>query len=141
MDKRIIAFIALIAVIVIMIGGYVISSSNSVESQISDITGSFDFSSEPVTSWDEDTHEYKFNQNVKTFDKKEFSYVRLNQQPRRDRISGMLTEITGTHTLFEAVLEPDVGDRRLDSVRDAAQKNLIDTFGRENVQIDEGDKA
>jgi hypothetical protein len=47
MDKRIIAFIALIALIAIMIGGYVISSSNSVESQISDITGSFDFSSEP----------------------------------------------------------------------------------------------
>ena len=34
MDKRIIAFIALIALIAIMIGGYVISSSNSVESQI-----------------------------------------------------------------------------------------------------------
>ena len=78
MDKRIIAFIALIAVIVIMIGGYVISSSNSVESQISDITGSFDFSSEPVTSWDEDTNEYKFNQNVKTFDKKEFKDISLD---------------------------------------------------------------
>ena len=78
MDKRIIAFIALIAVIVIMIGGYVISSSNSVESQISDITGSFDFSSEPVTSWDEDTHEYKFNQNVKTFDKKEFKDISMD---------------------------------------------------------------
>ncbi len=78
MDKRIIAFIALIAVIVIMIGGYVISSSNSVESQISDITGSFEFSSEPVTSWDEDTHEYKFNQNVKTFDKKEFKDISMD---------------------------------------------------------------
>lgn len=78
MDKRIIAFIALIAVIVIMIGGYVISSSNSVESQISDITGRFDFSSEPVTSWDEDTHEYKFNQNVKTFDKKEFKDISMD---------------------------------------------------------------
>ncbi len=78
MDKRIIAFIALIAVIVIMIGGYVISSSNSVESQISDITGSFDFSSEPITSWDEDTHEYKFNQNVKTFDKKEFKDISMD---------------------------------------------------------------
>ena len=78
MDKRISAFIALIAVIVIMIGGYVISSSNSVESQISDITGSFDFSSEPVTSWDEDTHEYKFNQNVKTFDKKEFKDISMD---------------------------------------------------------------
>ena len=78
MDKRIIAFIALIAIVAIMIGGYVISSSNSVESQISDITGSFDFSSEPVTSWDEDTNEYKFNQNVKTFDKKEFKDISLD---------------------------------------------------------------
>ena len=78
MDKRIIAFIALIAIVATMIGGYVISSSNSVESQISDITGSFDFSSEPVTSWDEDTNEYKFNQNVKTFDKKEFKDISLD---------------------------------------------------------------
>ena len=78
MDKRIIAFIALIALIAIMIGGYVISSSNSVESQISDITGSFDFSCEPVTSWDANTQEYKFNQKVKTFDKKEFKDISLD---------------------------------------------------------------
>jgi hypothetical protein len=78
MDKRIIAFIALIALIAIMIGGYVISSSNSVESQISDITGSFDFSSKPVTSWDANTQEYKFNQKVKTFDKKEFKDISLD---------------------------------------------------------------
>ena len=78
MDKRIIAFIALIALIAIIIGGYVISSSNSVESQISDITGSFDFSSEPVTSWDANTQEYKFNQKVKTFDKKEFKDISLD---------------------------------------------------------------
>jgi len=73
-------------------------------------------------------------------EKKEFSYVRLNQQPRREKISAALTEITGTNTVFEAVLEPDLGSRKLDSVRDAAQKSLIDTFGRENVQIDEGTK-
>lgn len=72
------------------------------------------------------------------FEKKEFSYVRLNQQPRRERIGALLSEITGTQTLFEAVLEPDAGDRRMDSVRDAAQKSLIDAFGRETVQIDEG---
>lgn len=75
------------------------------------------------------------------FDKKEFSYVRLNQQPRRERIGAALSEITGTHTTFEAVLEPDAVDKKLDSARDAAQRELIDTFGRENVQIVEGTKA
>lgn len=75
------------------------------------------------------------------FDKKEFSYVRLNQQPRRERIGAALSEITGMHTNFEAVLEPDAVDKKLDSARDAAQRELIDTFGRENVQIDEGTKA
>ena len=72
------------------------------------------------------------------FDKKEFSYVRLNQQPRKERIGAMLSEITGVHTLFEAVLEPDVGSRKMDAVRDAAQQSLIEAFGRETVQIDEG---
>ena len=35
-------------------------------------------------------------------------------------------------------METDVGSKKLDVVREAAQKTLIDTFGRENVQIDEG---
>lgn len=78
MDKKSIAFIALIVVILIMIGGYLISSQNSIESQISELTGSFDFSNEPVTSWDGSTHEYKFKQNVKTSDHKEFKDISMD---------------------------------------------------------------
>lgn len=78
MDKKSIAFIALIAVVLIAIGGYVLSNTNSIESQISDITASFDFSSEPVTSWDAGTQEYKFKQNVKTFDNKEFKDISMD---------------------------------------------------------------
>jgi len=35
-------------------------------------------------------------------------------------------------------METDVGSKKLDAVRENAQQSLIDTFGRENVQIDEG---
>ena len=65
-------------------------------------------------------------------------YDGLMQPKRRDRISAILTEITGQPTMFEAVMETDVGSKKLDAVRENAQQSLIDTFGRENVQIDEG---
>jgi len=65
-------------------------------------------------------------------------YDGLMQPKRRDRISAILTEITGQPSLFEAVMETDAGSKKLDAVRENAQKTLIDTFGRENVQIDEG---
>jgi len=65
-------------------------------------------------------------------------YDYLTQPARRERISAILSEITGQPTLFEAVMETDVGNKKLDAVRENAQQSLIDTFGRENVQIDEG---
>ena len=64
----------------------------------------------------------------------------LNQNARKERIGAMLSEITGSPTLFEATVETDAAAQKLDSVRDANQQNLIDTFGRETVQIDEGKK-
>ena len=72
--------------------------------------------------------------------KKEFSYVRLNQQARRDRISQALTEAAGTPLTFEAVLDQQSEDRRAEDARSEAQRSLIDAFGRELVQIDEGEK-
>ena len=65
-------------------------------------------------------------------------YDYLVQPARRERISAILTEITGQPSQFEAVLETDAGNKKLDAVRENAQQSLIDTFGRENVQIDEG---
>ncbi len=65
-------------------------------------------------------------------------YDYLTQPARKERISAILSEITGQTTLFEAVMETDVGNKKLDAVRENAQQSLIDTFGRENVQIDEG---
>ena len=65
-------------------------------------------------------------------------YDGLMQPKRRERIGALLTEITGQQTLFEAIMESDVGGKKVDAVRENAQQSLIDTFGRENVQIDEG---
>lgn len=69
--------------------------------------------------------------------KKEFSYLRLNQQSRKDAISKVLSEVSGQRLLFEAVLESEVGDKKMDALRNDAQQSLIETFGRETVQIDE----
>ena len=72
--------------------------------------------------------------------KKEFSYVRLNQQARRDRIAKALSDAAGMPLTFEAVLEQDAAEKRMESVRDEAQRTLIEAFGRDLVQIDEGEK-
>ena len=72
--------------------------------------------------------------------KKEFSYVRLNQPARRDRVSRALSEAAGRELTFEAVLEQDGEDKRMESVREEAQRSLIEAFGRDLVQIDEGEK-
>ncbi|MBQ7867580.1 MAG: DNA polymerase III subunit gamma/tau [Clostridia bacterium] len=72
--------------------------------------------------------------------KKDFSYVRLNQQARREKISQVLSDVAGKKLMFEAVLESDAASQKMDAVRTEAQKSLIETFGRENVQIDEGKK-
>ena len=72
--------------------------------------------------------------------KKEFSYVRLNQQARRDRIAKALSDAAGTPLTFEAVLEQNAEEKRMESVRDEAQHTLIEAFGRDLVQIDEGEK-
>ncbi len=65
-------------------------------------------------------------------------YDGLMQPKRRERINAILSEVTGQNTLFEAVMESDAGNKKLDAARENAQQSLIETFGRENVQIDEG---
>lgn len=71
--------------------------------------------------------------------KKEFSFVRLNQQPRKERIAKALSDAAQKPLLFEAVLEQNgVADQKLEAIRSDAQQSLIEAFGRETVQIDEG---
>ncbi len=71
--------------------------------------------------------------------KKEFSYVRLNQDPKRDRVSKALTDAAGKPLRFEAVLETDAAHKRTEAVATEAQQSLIEAFGRDTVQIDEGE--
>ncbi len=70
--------------------------------------------------------------------KKDFSYVKLNQPQRRERISAVISEVVGHGVGFEAVLEADLENQKMDVIRDEAQQSLIDTFGRDTVQIEEG---
>lgn len=73
-------------------------------------------------------------------EKKEFSYLRLTQPARRERVAAALSEAAGHPVDFEPVLAQDARERRLDQRRDEAQRSLIDTFGRDLVQIDEEDE-
>ncbi len=70
--------------------------------------------------------------------KKDFSYVKLNQPARKERLTQMLCEAAGKPVSLEILLEGDKPDAALATARSDAQQTLIDTFGRENVQIDEG---
>lgn len=72
------------------------------------------------------------------FAKKDFSYVKLNQPARKEKLNQLLSEAAGREALLEVLLEGDHAGTSLDGTREAAQKSLIDTFGRETVQIDEG---
>ena len=70
--------------------------------------------------------------------KKDFSYVKLNQPARKEKLTQWLCEAAGKTVLLEILLEGDKPDAAMASTRADAQQTLIDTFGRENVQIDEG---
>jgi len=70
--------------------------------------------------------------------KKDFSYVKLNQPARKEKLSQYLSEAAAKPVKLEIVLEGEQVDVAQQDVRAAAQQTLIDTFGRENVQIDEG---
>lgn len=71
--------------------------------------------------------------------KKDFSYVKLSQPTWKAKITQALKEVSGNDAaVFEAVLEQDASQKAMGSQRDNAQQSLIDAFGRETVQIDEG---
>ncbi len=70
--------------------------------------------------------------------KKDFSYVKLNQPARKEKLTQWLSEAAGKPVKLEVVLEGETANTAQNDVRAAAQATLIETFGRENVQIDEG---
>ncbi|MEG2950671.1 MAG: DNA polymerase III subunit gamma/tau [Clostridia bacterium] len=69
--------------------------------------------------------------------KKDFHFLKLGQSPRKERVAEVLSEAAGKPVKFEVLLDQDLSDQRLGSVREEAQKSLIDAFGRETVLIDE----
>ena len=70
--------------------------------------------------------------------KKDFSYVKLNQPARKEKLNEYLSQAAGKPVKLEVVLEGEVVNAAQNDAREAAQQTLIETFGRENVQIDEG---
>ena len=73
------------------------------------------------------------------FERKDFSFVQLNKPNRRETVSRALSEAAGTPLTFEPVLEGDGGARQLSDLRDENARTLIDSFGRDAVQIDDAE--
>lgn len=69
--------------------------------------------------------------------KKDFSYVKLSQPSWKEKINQALTEAAGTAARFEPFLEQD-NQKQASTALDSVQQSLIEAFGRETVQIDEG---
>jgi len=71
------------------------------------------------------------------FERKDFSLVSLNKQTRKDSVARALSEVAGKPLLFEAVLEGDGRATRDSELRDQNARTLIESFGRDAVQIDD----
>lgn len=69
--------------------------------------------------------------------KKDFSYVKLNMPERKQTIEQLLSRISQKPVRFEAVLEQDASLKKTQDMLENVEKTLIDTFGRDLVQIDE----
>lgn len=79
MDNKIKAGIALaIIVLVAVIGFSFINESNNVVNQLSPLTESFDYSMEPMTTWDDSKKEYSFNQNISSANGKDYKDITID---------------------------------------------------------------
>ena len=70
--------------------------------------------------------------------KKDFSYVKLNQPARKEKLNEYLSQAAGKPVKLEVVLEGEAVNTAQNDAREANEQMLFQTFGRENVQIDEG---
>ena len=64
MNKILIVLVTILIIILVVAGYYLISSSENNLPNITDETALFDYSNEPVTNWNENSHEYKFHQKI-----------------------------------------------------------------------------
>ena len=71
------------------------------------------------------------------FAKKDFTYLKLNQPARKDKISEILSEVAGTPLIFEPVLETDLTGAKQQVEQDKVQDMLVEAFGRDLVQVDD----
>lgn len=71
------------------------------------------------------------------FDKKDFSYLKLSQTARKEKISQILSEVAGVPLVFEPILEGDLTGGKQQSMQEQVQEMLVEAFGRDLVQIDD----
>jgi len=68
---------------------------------------------------------------------KKTTYERISQPPRKNLLSQFLSEAAGVPLAFEAVLEGDLTATKREAVRAQSESMLVETFGRDLVQIDD----
>lgn len=71
--------------------------------------------------------------------RKDFTYMKVNQPKNKDRLSALLTEISGKPMLFEARLDVDQAQLKVEQKKQSTEEQLISAFGREIVQIDDSE--
>lgn len=79
MDKNLkITIVIGIIIAIAVIGLALINESNNAKTQVSPLTDSFDYSSMPITTWDNNTKTYTFDQNISSVNGKDYKDITMS---------------------------------------------------------------
>ena len=97
MDKKITIIMIAIIVAVVAIGAF-LAISNTFIPESSEYTDLFDYSIEPITSWNADKNEYSFNQSIKSVNGKDYKNIeiRVNFYKGNDLLDSYDSKIDST---------------------------------------------
>ena len=79
MDKNLkITIVIGIIIAIAVIGLALINESNNAKTQVSPLTDIFDYSSMPITTWDNNTKTYTFDQNISSVNGKDYKDITMS---------------------------------------------------------------
>ena len=89
MDKNLkITIVIGIIIAIAVIGLALINESNNAKTQVSPLTDSFDYSSMPITTWDNNTKTYTFDQNISSVNGKDYKDITMSIIFYKDNVKG-----------------------------------------------------
>lgn len=79
MNKILTIFIVVVIIILVMAGLNIIPYFDFyAPNDITEFTDLFDYSAEPITEWNDSSHEFKFNQKITSFDNEDFKDINID---------------------------------------------------------------